>query len=202
MEVERAVVGPLATNAYLICEGDECVVVDPGGDPGEIFKLLRRRSVAAVVATHLHFDHVAAVGEVVGTTGAPFYAHVEDWRVYKSLNSIAEEWGFPLPDLPEPRPLGGRLRGLEVWHTPGHTPGSVSLVGPGFVLTGDTLFKESVGRADLPHGDWRRLIKSVCRLYSLPEEYVVYPGHGPPTTIGDELRGNLFVNYLVCQRMV
>ncbi|MFN3804927.1 MAG: MBL fold metallo-hydrolase [Pyrobaculum sp.] len=198
MEVDTAVVGPLATNSYLICERDECLLVDPGGDAAELLGRLGRRVLVAMVATHLHFDHVAAVAAVAETTGAPFYAHPADWEVYRELNSMAEEWGFELPELPAPKPPGGRLWRLEVIHTPGHTPGSISLAGDNFVLTGDTLFHMSVGRTDLPYGSWRQLVQSLCALLRLPPDYVVYPGHGPRTYIGVERRENPYAHY--CMR--
>lgn len=199
VHVEKVVTGPLATNTYIICSAEECVVVDPGGGADMILARLGGRSVAAVVATHLHFDHVAAVAALTEAAGAPFYAHPADWAVYRELNAVAEEWGFETPDLPTPKPLGERLWIFDVWHTPGHTPGSVSLVADGAVFTGDTLFYQSVGRTDLPLGDWDLLVQSVCRLYSLPRNYVVYPGHGPETYIGLEAADNPFINADVCK---
>ncbi|AAL63547.1 MULTISPECIES: MBL fold metallo-hydrolase [Pyrobaculum] len=198
MNVERVIVGPLATNSYIVCEREECVVIDPGAEGDRIMRQLGRKSLVAVVATHLHFDHVGAVARLVEATGAEFYAHSDDWRIYKSLNQIAEDWGFAVPELPTPRGLGSRVWRLEVLHTPGHTPGSISLVGDGFVFTGDALFYRSVGRTDLPYGDWEALVQSVCRLYGLPPSFQVYPGHGPETTIGAEARGNPFINADIC----
>jgi hydroxyacylglutathione hydrolase len=199
VHVEKVVTGPLATNTYIVCSAEECVVVDPGGGADRILARLGGRSVAAVVATHLHFDHVTAVAALTEAAGAPFYAHPADWAVYRELNAVAEEWGFETPDLPTPKPLGERLWIFDVWHTPGHTPGSVSLVADGAVFTGDTLFYQSVGRTDLPLGDWDLLVQSVCRLYSLPRNYVVYPGHGPETYIGLEAADNPFINAEVCK---
>ncbi len=200
MDVEKVETGPLSTNTYIVCMAEECIVIDPGGDADEVLARLRGRSVAAVVATHLHFDHVAAVPELAEATGAPFYAHPADWAAYRELNAVAEEWGFRIPDIPEPKPLGARLWIFDVLHTPGHTPGSVSLAADGAVFTGDTLFYQSVGRTDLPLGDWGQLVQSVCRLYSLPQNYVVYPGHGPETYIGLEAADNPFINSGVCSR--
>lgn len=202
MNVERIVVGPLATNAYLACSGDECVVIDPGDEAAAILKRLGRKGLVAIIATHLHFDHVGAVLELAEATGAPFYAHPADWAIYKELNEVAEEWGFSVPEIPPPKNPGLRGWELDVLHTPGHTPGSISLVGDGVVFTGDTLFHMSVGRTDLPGGDWDALVESVCRLYGLPRGYLVYPGHGPATTIGNEAEGNPFVDASVCDRGV
>jgi len=198
VEVQWVEAGPLLTNTYVVCDLDECVVVDPAGGVREVLRLVGKRAVVAVVATHLHFDHVLSAAEVVEAVNAPFHAHYDDWRIYRELNSVAVEWGFEVPVLPAPRPLGERLWKLEVIHTPGHTPGSVSLLGDGFVLTGDTLFKGTVGRTDLPFGDWRLLVKSVCKLYQLPGGYRVYPGHGPATYLGEEALYNV-VNRSVCE---
>jgi Zn-dependent hydrolases, including glyoxylases len=200
MYFKRAVVGPLATNTYVVCRGDECIVIDPGGEVDKILALLGGKSLVAVVATHLHFDHVAAATALTEATGAPFYAHPADLAVYRELNAVAEEWGFEVPDLPAPKPVGERLWAFEVWHTPGHTPGSISLVGEGVVFTGDTLFYQSVGRTDLPFGSWETLVDSVCRLYTLPQDYLVQPGHGPETYISLEAAENPFINAGVCRR--
>ncbi|ACB39574.1 MBL fold metallo-hydrolase [Pyrobaculum neutrophilum] len=200
MEVEVVTAGPLETNTYLVCRGDECLVIDPA-EAAPVVKALGRRGVAAVVATHLHFDHVSGVGELVKLYNAPFYAHPADWAVYRELNEVAVRWGFGVPDIPEPKPTPRRLWDLDVLHTPGHTPGSISLVAEGFVFTGDTLFRRSVGRTDLPLGDWRALTASVCALYQLPKHYLAYPGHGPATTIGEEASGNPFIRHSQCNTL-
>jgi glyoxylase-like metal-dependent hydrolase (beta-lactamase superfamily II) len=199
LEIKKAIVGPLATNTYIVCKANECIVIDPGGDADEILRLLEGKSLIAIIATHLHFDHVAAVTELAKATEAPFYAHPADWVVYRELNATAEEWGFSLPEIPEPKPIGERFWVFDVWHTPGHTPGSISLVTEGVVFTGDSLFYQSVGRTDLPLGNWDLLVKSVCRLYGLPRDYVVYPGHGPRTYIGLEAVNNPFININTCR---
>lgn len=198
MIVEKIVTGPLATNSYLACKDDVCIVIDPA-DAEPIIRALRRRGIVAVVATHLHFDHAAGVRRVVELFNAPFYAHPADWAVYREINEVALEWGFEIPDIPEPKPIPGRLWVFEVWHTPGHTPGSITLIADGVVFTGDTLFKSSVGRTDLPLGDWDALVQSICRLYTLPNYYVVYPGHGPKTDIGSEASKNPFINISICK---
>jgi len=197
VQIEVVTVGPLQTNCYILCDGDECVVIDPGDEPDKILAVLRNRGISAIVATHLHFDHVGAVGELVKLSGAPFYVHKDDWDIRDKLTKLAEHFGYRV-DLPNPKFLGDSVEWLRVLHTPGHTPGSVSLIGDGFVFTGDTLFYQAVGRADLPGGNWRQLVNSVCRLYQLPDEYVVYAGHGPSTTIGLEKRENPLVNLEHC----
>ncbi|WP_052883135.1 MBL fold metallo-hydrolase [Thermoproteus tenax] len=200
-EVERVVVGPLETNCYLICKGSECLVVDPGAEPERIAERLAGRGVAAIVATHLHFDHVGAVEALAERFRAPFIAHRADWELREVFARVAESWGFEAPRLPEPSPAGAELPlGLRALHVPGHTPGSIAVLGDGFVLTGDLLFRGSVGRTDLPGGDWETLVRSVCSLYELPPSYAVLPGHGPPTTLGREARANYFVPQSTCKK--
>jgi len=202
VRVETVVVGPLSTNAYVICNNDSCVVVDPGDEAWKIMRVLRGRRVLAVIATHLHFDHVGAVRDIVELTGAPFMVHRLDWELRDAYAELAMSWGFKAPALPEPTFVDEGFTaplGLRIMHTPGHSPGSISIIGDGFVLTGDTLFSGGVGRTDLPGGDDEALIASICRLYrELPRDFVVYPGHGPPTTIGEEAEDNTIVLQDLC----
>ncbi|WP_069806427.1 MBL fold metallo-hydrolase [Vulcanisaeta thermophila] len=202
--ITRVVVGPLMTNCYLVCEGNECVIVDPGDEAELILRALGARHVLGIVATHGHFDHVNAALDLVSRLNVPLYMHRSDWELFQELNRIATEWGFrvnPLVDKPTFIDEGFELPlNLRVMHTPGHTPGSVSIVGNGFVMTGDTLFSGSVGRTDLPGGDPELLRESVCRLYKeLPNNFIVYPGHGPTTTIEYELEYNPVINFDSCE---
>jgi glyoxylase-like metal-dependent hydrolase (beta-lactamase superfamily II) len=177
-------------------------VVDPGDEVWKIMRVLRGRKVLAVIATHLHFDHVGAVRDIVELTGAPFMVHRLDWELRDAYAELAMSWGFKAPILPEPTFVDEGFTaplGLRVIHTPGHSPGSVSIVGDGFVLTGDTLFSGSVGRTDLLGGDDEALIESVCRLYrELPGSFIVYPGHGPSTTVGEEAGNNPIIPQSLC----
>jgi len=202
VRVETVVVGPLSTNAYVICNNDSCVVVDPGDEVWKIMRVLRGRKVLAVIATHLHFDHVGAVRDIVELTGTPFMVHRLDWELRDAYAELAMSWGFKAPILPEPTFVNEGFTApldLRVIHTPGHSPGSVSIIGDGFVLTGDTLFSGSVGRTDLPGGDDEALIESVCRLYrELPGSFIVYPGHGPSTTVGEEAGNNPIIPQSLC----
>ncbi|GAB6943744.1 MBL fold metallo-hydrolase [Vulcanisaeta sp. JCM 14467] len=202
VSVESIVVGPLETNCYLVCSDASCIIIDPGDETGKILRALGNRNALAIVATHLHFDHVGAARELVNRLNTPFMVHRLDWELRDIFNELATEWGFPKPELPEPTFIddGSELPlGLKVIHTPGHTPGSISIVGDDFILTGDTLFEGSVGRTDLPGGNMDRLRDSVCKLYrELPDYFIVYPGHGPPTTIGEEKLNNLIIPMEAC----
>lgn len=199
-------VGPLACNCYIV--GDpasrRAIVIDPGGDADELSVEIaaQKLTISAIVATHAHFDHLLAAERLRAATGAPFLLHDSD----KPLLPWMQESGrmFLGIDLPPPPDVDGRLvEGerleagpveLEVLHTPGHSPGSISLVGAEAIFSGDTLFAGSVGRTDLPGGDTEALVAAVRhKLFSLDEMLPVFPGHGPATTLGHEKRANPFV---------
>lgn len=197
--------GVFAQNGYIVGDQDtkEAVVVDPGQDP-EIF--LRRLTtegftLRGIWITHAHVDHVLGVKRVAEATGAPLYLHPADLDLYSQVGEQAAWFGLqaeppPAPDreLAEGDVLSLGNTQFEVRHVPGHSPGSVVFVGPGLVLVGDVLFAGSVGRTDLPGGDGELLIASIQeKLLTLPDETVVYPGHGPETTVGRERLGNPFL---------
>jgi glyoxylase-like metal-dependent hydrolase (beta-lactamase superfamily II) len=199
-------VGPLACNCYVV--GDpatkEAIVIDPGGDAQDIADSIASKglTVAAIVATHAHFDHVLAAETIRQITGAPFYLHAEDKPVLDWLQESGRLFlGMELPPPPEvDRSIeeGERISAgsteLEILHTPGHSPGSISLVADQAVFVGDTLFAGSVGRTDLPGGDTDTLIAAIRKkLFELSDDLAVYPGHGPSTTLDRERRANPFV---------
>jgi glyoxylase-like metal-dependent hydrolase (beta-lactamase superfamily II) len=201
-------VGPLQCNCTIL--GDpatgQALVVDPGDDADLILLRLAELglSAAALVHTHAHFDHVGATRPVSEGTRAPILLHEADLFLYENLGMQGSAFGFSFdPVLPVSRFVADgdtvRAGGLEVEvvHTPGHTPGSVcfSLGGSAPVLfSGDTLFQGSIGRTDLWGGDGRAIVRSIrSRLYGLPAETIVVPGHGPETTIGRERATNPFV---------
>lgn len=203
---DRFEVGPLACNCYIV--GDpatqEAIVIDPGGDAATIAESLRKRAlrVTAIVATHAHFDHLVAAEALRELTGAPFFMHAADkplldWYEESARMFLGVEIGRP-PDVDSSADEGdalvaGEVR-LDVLHTPGHSPGSISLAAPGVVFSGDALFAGSIGRSDLPGGDGRVLVATIKeKLLGLEDEVRVYPGHGPATTVGDERRSNPFV---------
>ena len=199
-------VGPLQCNCYIV--GDpatkEAIVVDPGGDDEELARIIVQQelTVVAIIATHAHFDHIVAAEHLRHATGAPFYMHeadkpILDWFGPSGQMFLGIDLGAP-PEVDRGAPEGellvaGAAR-LEVLHTPGHSPGSISLVGEGVVFAGDTLFAGSIGRTDLPGGDTRSLLDAVQqKLFPLGDDVVVYPGHGPQTTLGEERVTNPFV---------
>jgi hydroxyacylglutathione hydrolase len=202
----RRAVGPLECNCYFV--GDpatkEVIVIDPGGDPDILTEALAERQlkVSAIVATHAHFDHIIAGERMRALTGAPFYLHDADRPLLDWMQTSGRVFlGVDLPPPPEvdrPAPEGEILTAgaarLEVLHTPGHSPGSITLVAEDAIFAGDTLFAGSVGRTDLPGGDTATLVRAIQeRLFSFDDDIPVYPGHGPHTTIGTERRFNPFV---------
>jgi glyoxylase-like metal-dependent hydrolase (beta-lactamase superfamily II) len=207
MEIfEHLVVGPLQCNCYIVGdpESREAIVIDPGDDADRLAASLSTRglTVTAIVATHAHFDHIVAAERLRELTGAPFYLHAEDKPILAWMQESGRLFlGVELPPPPEvdtearegDRLVAGSVS-LEVVHTPGHSPGSISLVTDSAVFSGDTLFAGSIGRTDLPGGDMRALLGAVReKLFRLDAELPVYPGHGPATTLGDERDHNPFV---------
>ncbi|MGR9049376.1 MBL fold metallo-hydrolase [Halobacillus faecis] len=205
-KITRLPLGPIATNAYIIHENNKALVIDPGGDFEKLQNYLQERKleVIAVLLTHAHFDHIGAVDAVRDAYEAPVYIHASE-----------AEW------LGDPEKNGSALFGLgkitarpadyyfetgqmqigdfpfEVRHTPGHSPGSVSFVfrNQRLTIAGDTLFQRGIGRTDLPGGSREVLEKSIReQLFPLRNDMRIFPGHGQPTTVGEEREENPFLN--------
>ena len=201
-------VGMLACNCSVL--GDEstgeAVVIDPGDDIESVQSILTRHHLRAkyIVATHAHIDHVGGIEKLKQATGATVLMHKSDLPLYQNLAMQAEWLGVPPPgvvDVDQFLKEGDSLRfgtlSVEVLHTPGHSPGSLSLHLPGEnqrILSGDTLFQGSIGRTDLWGGSFDEIIRSICsRLLIFPDQTPVFPGHGAPTTIGEERESNPFL---------
>jgi hydroxyacylglutathione hydrolase len=203
-KIHTLVVGQLQTNCYIIQSQDHALIIDPGDEPERILRYVRDLKItpSKIIATHTHFDHVLGAEGVRKVTKTPFLIHPDDLPMLQSMQSRVRQFmGF---EVPHPPKVDGYVRdgelvkvgdeSLRVIHTPGHSPGSISLHGDGYVLTGDALFNQSIGRTDLPGGDLKTLLNSIReKLFKLDDETVVYPGHGPETTIGDEKLANPFV---------
>ncbi len=198
LKVKTIVVGLLGTNCYLAidAETNQGIIIDPGADKEKILRAVSRSGAifTAVVNTHGHFDHIAA-DSIKTELGIPLLIHKLEMPRFS--NGLADQMmllGFgPAEAIPEPDQFlkeGDEIRvgneKLIVWHTPGHTPGGICLLGKGLVFTGDTLFCEGVGRTDLEGGSDYDLNKSLERLLRLSGEMIVYPGHGPSSTIEHE----------------
>lgn len=204
IDMETLVVGPLQVNCYLFWDEDskEALVVDPGEDASAIKAAVAASGaeVKAILNTHGHFDHVGANAALKEAWDVPIWLHEADVPLLHQAREHAA--GFGLEVMPSPDPdsylyAGQRIalgqQEIEVRHTPGHSPGGVVFVGPGWVVTGDTLFAGSIGRTDLPGGSGDELLASVRReLLTLPGETQVLPGHGPASSIQREKRLNPF----------
>ena len=208
MIVKTVAVGPLEVNCHII--GDKksgmAMVVDPGGDVESIMDVIAKNKliVEFIVCTHGHFDHIGAVGELKKRTGAKMLLHKEELELYTSAPKQAQYFGLNISGQPAPDRLladddvikVGDLS-FRVMHSPGHSPGGISLYGEGLALTGDTLFAGSIGRTDLPGSDGGLIGKSLGRLVALPDETKVLCGHGPSSTIGQERKHNPFAYLFV-----
>jgi hydroxyacylglutathione hydrolase len=201
--VDRYELGPIGTNGYVVRAGrgvTEAVVIDPGGDAAQLRLELARAGArcAGILITHSHWDHLGGVADLAEGTGAPVYMAEDESPVLEQ----PEEW-YPgvgvRPYSPDVRLSGDEtiaLAGIsfETVRVPGHSPGHLAFYADGALFSGDVLFAGSVGRTDLPYADWDTLVESIRTLVDrFPAETVVYPGHGPPTTLGAELARNPFL---------
>lgn len=211
MLVERFVLGPLDNNVYLVVDEErgEAALIDPGLESESLLEVIRQRgwTLRSVINTHAHFDHASADAYFQRETGAALLLHAEDLSLLQAMPQQASWFGLPAPAVPVPDRLlrdgdtvsiGGVT--LSVLHTPGHSPGGICLLyqpaggAAPTLFSGDTLFAGSIGRTDLPGGNHDALIDAIHdKLLGLPAETVVYPGHGPETTIGEERARNPFL---------
>ncbi len=204
--------GPLDTNCYMVSNGKEAVVIDPGGNPGQVLRFVANENwkVTHILNTHLHFDHTYGNAVMIAGTGAPVLASERDGFLLEMEHGRGGGFGLPLvneyafTNLDE-----GDLDILgvtcKVLATPGHTPGSLSFYfppeavgyednkGPGLIFSGDVIFKRSAGRTDFPGGDSDTLMRSIVgKIFTLPPDTIIFSGHGPETTVGEEMEKNPF----------
>ena len=190
--------GDYQTNCYVAWQTDSktCVVIDPGNDVEQIYEGLGifDLKVGSILLTHGHFDHVGAVKELVAKTGCPVYMHKADYQMEnRVMYPLAGEAFENLVFLEDGDTLSLSGLDIQVFHTPGHTPGSVCFLIENSLITGDTLFAGSCGRTDLPGGDWDTICRSLHKLSGMNKKYKVYPGHGEYSTIENELKSNPFL---------
>ncbi|MEM1569242.1 MAG: MBL fold metallo-hydrolase [Candidatus Bathyarchaeia archaeon] len=184
MKIKRLIVGLLKTNCYIVENNGEALIIDPGGSPDRIIDcvLRNRLYVDLLIVTHGHPDHYSAYLDVKDALRCKVAIHKSDVETARLM-------GMPIePDIyvDEGTIVGvGKLK-LKVLHTPGHSPGSISILGHGLIFTGDLMFKMGFGRTDLHGGSYPILMRSLKRVLSLKDDLKVYPGHGPPTTIQSE----------------
>ncbi len=204
MIFKRVVVGALEVNCYIVADEEtkEGVIVDPGDNADEIMDFIRKNqiNVKYIINTHCHFDHIGGNKKVKEQTNALLALHAQELPLLERAEGSAALWGFRVEPSPPPDILlqGGEklLVGniaIEVIHTPGHSPGGICLKVNGRVITGDTLFAGGIGRTDFPGGDAYTLLNSIKeKLFTLPDNTEIYPGHGPSSTIGNEKIYNPF----------
>lgn len=212
MILESAAVGPFFKNGYVVgCERTrQAVFIDPGDEVEQLLDYIaaEKLDVTHILLTHAHVDHVSGVAEAKRTLGAPIFLHRDDLPMYRNAVRTGMMFGLAVE---EPPPVDHFYDGegpivfgdyeVRVLHTPGHCPGGVCLAvsktgdgAPPALFVGDTLFAGSIGRTDLPGGDYRALLTAITEvLFTFPDESVVYSGHGPETTIGRERQTNPFV---------
>lgn len=196
MEIKRFVVGPLFTNAYLLSDGDEAALIDPGGSSPELELALTKVRLKYILLTHGHFDHADYAEALRARTGALILYHPQEKTTFWAM-------GRTPPPLDKPLSDGDRLsiggEELLVWHLPGHSPGSVAFLWEKkkTIFVGDILFAGSVGRTDLPGGSWEELSRSLARILALGEGWRILPGHGPATELSHEKERNPFLRELV-----
>ena len=208
---EAVAVGPLGCNCHVLADETtrEALIVDPGDDADEILARVKDLKVVGLLHTHCHFDHMTATRRLAEETGGKILIHKADKQLYdglvKQYASFGAFFGVGPDGIPNPLPADGFLEDgaelafgkhrLKVLHTPGHTKGSCCFHVDGLLFSGDTLFKGSVGRTDLPGGDFDEEERSIrTRLYTLDPETRVFPGHGPETRIGRERKQNSVVS--------
>lgn len=205
MILKQMALGPIMANCYILgCkETREAAVIDPGDETDRILMALaeEKLTVKHIINTHGHFDHVGGNSKLKAATGAPLYIHAGDAPMLSQLSAAASSFGLSADNSPDPDKTlkdGDQITfgniTLNVLHTPGHSPGGVSLHTDGMVFVGDLLFSGSIGRTDLPGGDFDTLIASVKnKIFPLGDDTIVYSGHGPETTVAREKKFNPFV---------
>lgn len=197
MNIKRFILGPLRSNCYVVSDINHALVIDPGDNPTDVLAYINEHNliVDAIYITHGHPDHVGGVKAFKDEINAPVYAPIKDkeWMIDSPINRV----GHVIPVdyyVHEHSEIHACGRTFTVFETPGHSEGSTALYYPGLLFSGDTLFYQSIGRTDIPKSDSKTIYFTIKKLYEqLPDETVVYPGHGIHTTIGHEKQFNPFV---------
>ncbi len=205
MRIIKVPVGPFEVNCYIVADPQtqQCFLIDPGDEPEKIIRLIEAEQLTPtrIINTHNHIDHARHLFRLKEHYQIPFFIHEDDLPLLESLKEQALFFGLDCSPVPE---VDGFFedgdvfsfaeKEVKILHTPGHSPGSISIYLDGHVFVGDVLFKDSIGRTDLYGGNFNVLIRSIKeKLLVLPEQTVVHSGHGPDSTIGEEKRHNPFL---------
>lgn len=205
LHIQTMSLGPLGTNCYIVHDNTNALIFDPGGDPEKIIQFLEAKHMIpkGILLTHAHFDHIGGVDALRSHFNINVYLHdneaewLENPELNRSLIFTRTEVKTKPPEKTlVPGPMNLSSFSFEVVHTPGHSPGSVTFIfkDDSFVISGDVLFQQGVGRTDLPGGSFSELKHSIHEvLYKLPHSFIVYPGHGSHTSIGSEMKNNPYV---------
>lgn len=209
LNIRRIPLGPIQTNCYIIAnKAQECLIIDPGEEGQKLISKIKQWKLKpqAILLTHAHFDHIGAVDDVRAAFCIPVYMHKKEreWLRNPHLNGSGKYAQLPNYEIapadyfftPEKDVTVGSFT-FEVAYTPGHSPGSISFLfhEDGVAFVGDTLFKRSIGRTDLIDGNEKQLLKSIQEHFlNLDKDTIIYPGHEEPTTVGDEMNSNPFLN--------
>lgn len=208
LKINQLELGPIQTNCYIISDDQKnCLIFDPGEESAKIEAVLKKKGLTplAILLTHAHFDHIGAVDDIRERYSIPVYLHhlEKDWLSRPNLNGSGKYAAMPdyrLKDadvlLTDEKILEIGSFKMDIFHTPGHSPGSVSYSfgNEGFAIVGDVIFRGSIGRTDLIDGSEKRLLQSIEEsILPLPEHMILYPGHGPETTPEQELASNPFL---------
>ncbi|MFI3329990.1 MAG: MBL fold metallo-hydrolase [bacterium] len=191
--------GKFQTNTYLLTNKDDCIVIDPGYNISEYLPKIKAKNVVAVLLTHCHCDHVDGIGNF----DCPIYIHQDDFDSFKNENSLYDLLGdtpsfdydkLNIKTFEDKEILNISKFNIEAIHTPGHTKGSTCFLYKDMLFSGDTLFKNSIGRTDFPSGNHALILNSINKLANgLDGKIKVFPGHGDETTIKEERRNNIFI---------
>jgi len=207
MNIQKIVVGQLDVNCYIVSDdlNSDALIIDPGDESERIIEVIDSAGLKPkyILFTHAHYDHVCAVKELRDRYKAIVVMHEMEKQTYRMTARRCMSWGYDAEDFPEADLIvkdGDIISigsvALKVIHTPGHTPGSICIYGENTLFTGDTLFKGSAGRTDLPGGDFGLLSGSLRKLMLLPPETAVMCGHDDETSVADEMRNNPFIKQI------
>ncbi len=205
MNILKFPVGPFEVNCYLIVDDQtrQCLLIDPGDAPQKLIEYIESHQLKPIkiMNTHTHIDHVCHLSQIQKHFQIPFFIHEDDLPLLEAMKEQAALFGLNCSSIPEVEGFfkdGDTIpfneQNIYIMHTPGHSPGSLCFYVPNHVFVGDVLFRESIGRTDLYGGNFQLLLESIKnKLFTLPDETIVHPGHGPDTTIGHEKAHNPFL---------